>query len=91
MAKAVTAITGMWARVFVVLQPLGDLEAGDLRQLNVHQDQVGHVLSRQRERGKALAGFQGFIALRLEQIMKQLHVQLVILDDEDLFRHPVPD
>jgi len=36
---------------------------------------------------KALAGLERHIALRVEQIMKKLHVQLVILDDQDLLGH----
>jgi hypothetical protein len=27
--------------------------------------------------------------MHLEQIMKQLHVQLVVLDNQNLFRHPL--
>ena len=44
----------------------------------------------QGERLQALAGLQGLIALGVEQIMKKLHVQLVILDDEDFLGHPPP-
>ena len=43
--------------------------------------------ARQGERLQALAGLQGLIALGIEQIMKKLHVQLVILDDEDFLGH----
>ena len=48
--------------------------------------------ARQRQSLQAFAGLQGFIALSIEQIMKKLHVKLVILDNEDfLGRHrPLP-
>ena len=41
------------------------------------------MLARERQRLQTLAGLQGLVALGVEQIMKELHVQLVILDDED--------
>ena len=43
--------------------------------------------ARQGERLQPLAGLQGLVALGVEQIMKELHVQLVILDNEDLLGH----
>jgi Cdc6-like AAA superfamily ATPase len=45
------------------------------------------VLARHGERVQTLTRLQGFKALGVKQIMKQLHVQLVILDDEDFLRH----
>ena len=50
----------------------------------------GLMLARQGERLQTLAGLQGLVALGVEQIMKELHVQLVILDDEDFLGHPPP-
>ena len=35
------ATTGICAQLLVVLEPLGDFEAGDFGELDVHQDEVG--------------------------------------------------
>ena len=75
----------------IFLQPLGHFQARDFRQLNVHQDQVRLVFASQGQGLQALTGLQGLVALSIEQVMKQLHVQLVILDDEDFLGHPVSD
>ena len=80
-------MTGMALQVVVLLQPLGDLEAGDLGQLDVHQDQVGPVGAGELERLDAVAGLQGRVAMRLEEIVEELHVELVVLDDEHGFLH----
>ena len=82
MAKAVTAITGIALQLVVLLDPLGDFEAGNLGQLDVHQDQVGPVLARQLQRLHAVLGLQGVVAVGFEQIVEELHVELVVLDDE---------
>ena len=75
------------AQFLVVLEPFGDFQTADLRQLDVHQDEVGLVQPRQGQRLQALPGLQRLVALGIEQIMKELHVQLVILDDEDFLGH----
>src|SRR4051812_18548562 len=75
-------------RKFVVFfKPLGDLQTGDFRKLDIHQDQVWPMLSSDRQSLQTFTGLQGFVALGIEQIMKKLHVQLVILDNEDLLSH----
>ena len=48
------------------------------------------LVARNGERLQPFAGLQGLVALGIEQIMKKLHVQLVILDDEDFLGHPPP-
>ena len=87
MAKAVTATTGM-RELLVVLEPLGDLEAGDFGQLDVHQDQVGPMLAREIERLDAVARAHRCIAMRFQQIVEELHIELVVLHNQDGFRHP---
>src|ERR1700742_3064098 len=81
---------GNGAQLRIVLDPAGDLEAGDLRQLDVHQDQIGPHLADQIERLVPVAGARGLIAMRFQQIAKELHVELVVLHDQDGFCHPVP-
>ena len=63
------------------------VEAGHFGQLNVHQDQIGQMLAGEREGLDAVARLQRLIAMRLEQITKQLHVQLIVFDDENGFGH----
>src|ERR1700730_9005100 len=81
---------GNGAQLRIILDPAGDLEAGHLRQLNVHQDQIGAHLADEIERLVPIAGARGLIAMRFQQIAKELHVELVVLHDQDGFCHPVP-
>ncbi len=50
----------------VVLQPLCDLQAGDLRQLDVHQDQIRPVLAGEADSFHAALGLDRRIAMRLQ-------------------------
>ena len=83
-------MTGMGASSGSSFSHLVTSRPRDLRQLDVHQDQVGPVLARQADRLHAAPGLQGLVAMRFEQIMKELHVQLIILDDQNLFLHLIP-
>ena len=89
-AKAVTATTGIALSSAIVLEPLGDFEAGDFGQLDIHQDQVGTMLAREIERLDAVAGADGLVAVRLQQVVEELHVELVVLHDQDGLGHPPP-
>jgi hypothetical protein len=73
--------------IVIPLDPLRHLKAGNVRQLNVHDDEVRMVLTRQLERRHAVLGLQRSIAIRFKQIMKQLHVEVVVLDDENPLAH----
>src|SRR5438552_2406313 len=46
------------AQFVVLLDPFGDLQPRNLRQLNIHQDQIGAVLARQLERRHTVLGLQ---------------------------------
>ena len=74
-------------QVVVLLQPLGHFQAGNLRQLDVHEDQVGPMHARQIERLEPLRVRHGLVAARLDEVAEELHVELVVLDDHDFFRH----
>src|SRR6516162_5890873 len=74
----------------VFLEPLGHFESGDFRQLNVHQDQVGTVLAGEIERLDAVARADGIVAVSLQQIVEELHVELVVLHDHHGLRHGRP-
>src|SRR6185437_7871232 len=56
------------AQFFVFFDPFGDLEAGHLGQLDIHQYQVRMVLARQLQRFHAIFGLQNVIAVRFQQI-----------------------
>src|SRR5262245_39159744 len=71
----------------VLLEPLGHFEPGDFRQLNVHQDQVRTVLAGEIECLDAVARADGMVAISLQQIVKELHVELVVLHDHYCLRH----
>src|SRR5262245_23908636 len=75
------------AQLRVLLEPLGDLEAGDLGQLDVHQDEVGPVFARQSHRLEPVLGLERAVAVRLEQVVEQLHVEVVVLNDQHCLAH----
>src|SRR5690348_10466300 len=67
----------------ILLDPFGDLEARDLGQLNIHEDEVRMMGARQLERLHAVLGLQRRVAVRLQEIVKKLHVEVVVLDDQN--------
>ena len=69
------------AQIFLLLNPLCDLKAGDLRQLNIHQNEIGFVEAREFHRFDAAPGLQGLLPMRLQKIVEQLHVQLIVFHD----------
>ena len=79
---------GNGPQIRIVLEPFGDFEAGHFGQLDVHQDQIGPMLAREVERLDAVARPHGVVAVRFQQIVEELHVELVVLDDQDGFGHP---
>ena len=87
MAKAVTATTGIDAELIVLLQPFGDFEPRHLRQLNVHEDEVGAMLAGERQRLHAVSRLQGLVAMRVEQVVEELHVEFVVLHDQNGLGH----
>src|SRR5665213_2013633 len=75
------------AQLVILLDPFGYLEAGDLGQLNVHQDKIGMMQPREPQRLHPVLGLQNVVAVRLEQIVEKLHVEIIVLDDEDPLRY----
>src|SRR5690606_21279258 len=73
--------------VLVLFDPLGDLETGNLGQLDVHQDQIGFVLLGQLERVTSVAAGDRLIAVRFQKILEEFHVQLIVFDDQNCFGH----
>src|ERR1019366_1040200 len=74
----------------IVLDPPRHLEAGYLGELNIHQDEIGTKFADEIKRLETVAGTGGLIAVRLQQIAKELHIELVVLHDQDGFCHPAP-
>src|SRR3954451_19899999 len=75
------------AQLRIVLDPARYFETGHLRQLDIHQDQVGMQLADEIERLETIAGARSLIAMGLQEIAKELHVELVVLHDQDGFCH----
>src|SRR6185437_4334853 len=71
----------------IVLQPFRHFEAGHFRQLDIHQDQVGPVFAREVERLDAVPGSDRSVAMGLQEVVEELHVELVVFHDQDGFRH----
>jgi hypothetical protein len=71
----------------LVLDPFRHFKAGNFRQLDVHKDKVGFVLSSQSQGFHAVVRLQDTVATRLEQIVKKPHVQFVVFDNEDRLEH----
>src|SRR6185312_15269224 len=67
----------------VFLEPLGDFQTGDFRQLDIHQDQVGVMFARDVERFHPILRLKDVVAVGIQQIVEELHVQLVVLHDQD--------
>src|SRR5216684_781887 len=68
------------------LDPFRHLQPRYLGQLDIHQDQVGTMRTGDLERLHAVLGLQGVVTVRFEQVVEELHVELVILDDENGLR-----
>src|SRR3954470_17861271 len=64
------------AQFRIVLDPARYLQTRNLRQLDIHQDQIGPKLAHQIERLEAVAGARGLVAMGLQQIAKELHIEL---------------
>src|SRR6266540_2349903 len=74
----------------IFLEPFGHFETGDFRQLNVHHDQIGTVLAREIERLHAVTCADGMVAVSFQQIVEELHVELIVLHDHHGLRHSDP-
>ena len=71
----------------VVFQPLRDLQAGDLRQLNVHEDKVRPIFARELDGLDAASRLHDMVATGLDEIVEELHIELVVLNDEHGLGH----
>ena len=70
----------------IVLDPLADLDAVDLRHHDVEQDQVGQMLLGGGERLFAVGGLLEVVAVRAEPREQDVAVGLVVVDDQDTRR-----
>src|SRR5260221_94797 len=74
------------AQFVVLLDPFGDLQPRDLRQLDIHQNEVGAMQARELQRLHTGLGLQRVVTMRLEQVVEELHMELVVLDDQSGLR-----
>src|SRR5690606_3611394 len=75
-------------KIVVLLQPLGDLEPGNFRELDVHQDEIGPMIPGDREDLYPVARLQRPVAMGFQKVVEELHIKLVVLDDDHCLRHP---
>ena len=66
------------ANIVIFLDPFSNLKTGHPWQLDIHQDQIRPVLLRKLQRLHPLCRLDRRIAMRNKQIMKKLHIQLVV-------------
>ena len=85
MAKAVTATTGMWESSSSSFSHLVTSRPEISGSWMSHEDQVRLVLAGERQRAQPLAGLQSLVALGVQKVVEELHIELVILDDQGLF------
>jgi hypothetical protein len=76
-----------FAKVLVFLEPFGHLQPGNLRQLDVHQDEVRLVGAGEVERLQPVARANRLVAAGFDQVAKELHIELIVFDDHHLLRH----
>ena len=81
--EAVTAITGIARGRRIGAQHAERLDAVHAGQLDVHQDQIGLLLLRERMPSSRGPRLERPVALDLQDVAHELHVLLVVLDDQD--------
>jgi hypothetical protein len=74
-------------QAIVFLEPLRHIQAGNLRKLDIHDDQIGAMLPRKRDGVYSVPRLQRLVAMRLKQVVEELHVKLIVLDDQNGLRH----
>src|SRR5204863_8678759 len=56
-------------------------------KLDIHEDQVRVMLSRKVERLDPTAGADGVVAMGLQKVVEELHIELVVFHDHDGLGH----
>ena len=83
MANAVTAMIGILLIAVSSLIQRVRSRPGHFGQLDVHDDEVGLVLAREIDGLESVAAFDRLEAESIQQVAEELHVELVVFDDED--------
>jgi hypothetical protein len=65
-----------------VADALEDDEAGQLRQVDVEDDQIGALATDRLDRALAVVRADDVVALAAERIVEQLHEVAIVVDDE---------
>src|SRR5438105_530400 len=71
----------------VLLEQLESRRAADVRHPDVHEDERGEVLLRERDAFEAARCLEGVEAGELEHVAGELPVVLVVVDDQDQLTH----
>src|SRR6266550_2304768 len=74
---------GNRAQGFVFLEPFCDFEARHFGKLNIHEDEIGMMLTRHVKRFYAIFSLENIVAMRVEEVVKELHIELIVLDDQN--------
>ena len=90
MAKAVTATTGIAFSSASSFSHFVTSRPETSGKLNIHQDQVWPVLAGKIHSVDSIAGADGLIAMGLQKIVEELHIELIVLHDQDSFGHSPP-
>ena len=80
-------LAGWRADVVLGLGLLDEVEARDIGQLDVHDDQAGHEFARAVERVQPVGHGFDRIALAFQHVAEQLPVEVVVLDNHDALCH----
>ena len=75
---------GTSCQLLVGAEQLHQLDARDVGQLDVGDDQVGLEGARRLQRVAAVGHRLGLMAVRRQQVAEQLDVEGVVLDNQDL-------
>ena len=81
---------GVALQLGVGLHLLDQLEPGNVRHLDVHDDEIGREGAGALERLAAVAHRLRFVAVRAQQVAEQLQIELVVLDNQDFLSHAAP-
>ena len=71
----------------VFLQPFGHFKPRNLRKLDVHKDQVRPMFTCKIKGFHTISGLNGRVPGCLDQVTKELHVQLIVFNNHNLFGH----
>ena len=73
------------AQIIILLELLDDLELRDMGKLDIHEYQIGMVLSGKRQHLPSVFRAQGVVIMGFEKIINELHVERVVFQRSKSF------